>query len=62
MYVVVILLIASVVVAGGFLMAFLWAVRSGQYDDTVTPSLRMLHDDRAPADIADLKKDSALEQ
>jgi cbb3-type cytochrome oxidase maturation protein len=33
-------------VASGFLIAFLWAVRSGQYDDTVSPSVRMLFDDK----------------
>jgi cbb3-type cytochrome oxidase maturation protein len=32
-------------VAGGFLAAFLWAVRSGQYTDRHTPSIRMLFDD-----------------
>ncbi|HRN80064.1 MAG TPA: cbb3-type cytochrome oxidase assembly protein CcoS [Ferruginibacter sp.] len=37
------LLIAiSLVVAGSFLAAFLWSVRSGQYDDDYTPSVRML--------------------
>ncbi len=35
----------GLLVALGFLGAFLWAVRSGQYDDTYTPSLRMLHDE-----------------
>ena len=35
----------SLLVAAGFLGLFLWAARSGQYDDTVTPSFRMLHDD-----------------
>jgi cbb3-type cytochrome oxidase maturation protein len=25
-----------------FLAAFLWAVKKGQYDDTVTPAIRML--------------------
>lgn len=61
MKVVLILLVASVVVAGGFLTAFLWAVRTGQYDDTVTPSLRMLHDDNSPVDSSDSKKDSSVE-
>lgn len=28
----------------GFLFAFLWAVKSGQYKDTYTPSIRMLFD------------------
>lgn len=40
-----ILIGASLIVAIGFLIAFLWAVKSGQYDDKYTPSLRMLMDD-----------------
>ncbi|HFB68179.1 MAG TPA: cbb3-type cytochrome oxidase assembly protein CcoS [Calditrichae bacterium] len=43
-----ILIIASLVVASGFLLAFLWAVKSGQFDDTATPSMRMLMDDTKP--------------
>lgn len=39
------LISASLLVALGFLAAFIWAVRSGQYEDTCTPSLRMLGDD-----------------
>jgi cbb3-type cytochrome oxidase maturation protein len=35
----------SILVAGGFLAAFLWSVKSGQYDDDYTPSVRMLFDD-----------------
>lgn len=35
-------------VAGGFLVAFLWAVRSGQFDDRESPSVRMLLDERSP--------------
>jgi nitrogen fixation-related uncharacterized protein len=27
------------------LIAFLWSVKSGQYSDTYTPSVRMLFDD-----------------
>ncbi|MFD1469291.1 cbb3-type cytochrome oxidase assembly protein CcoS [Hymenobacter caeli] len=38
----------SLLVALTFLAAFLWAVRSGQYDDAYTPSVRMLFDDEAP--------------
>lgn len=35
----------SVTLAGLFLVAFIWAVRSGQYDDTCTPAMRLLlHD------------------
>jgi cbb3-type cytochrome oxidase maturation protein len=39
------LICASLLVALGFLAAFIWAVRSGQFEDTYTPSLRMLGDD-----------------
>lgn len=35
----------AVILAGGFVIAFIWAARQGQYDDVETPSLRMLHDD-----------------
>ncbi|MBN1985086.1 MAG: cbb3-type cytochrome oxidase assembly protein CcoS [Prolixibacteraceae bacterium] len=28
-----------------FLAAFIWAVRSGQFDDNETPAIRMLFDD-----------------
>ena len=28
-----------------FLAAFIWAVKSGQFDDNETPSIRMLFDD-----------------
>ena len=45
MSVVVILIFFSLTVAIGFLIAFLWAVKSGQYKDTYTPSVRVLFDD-----------------
>ena len=35
----------SLLVALTFLAGFIWAVRSGQYDDDYTPSVRMLFDD-----------------
>lgn len=35
----------SLLVALLFLGAFLWAVRSGQYEDTYTPAVRMLFDE-----------------
>ena len=35
----------SLLVALTFLGAFLWAVRSGQYEDTYTPAVRMLFDE-----------------
>ena len=35
----------SLLVALFFLVSFIWAVKSGQYDDDYTPSVRMLFDD-----------------
>ncbi|MGI4744091.1 MAG: cbb3-type cytochrome oxidase assembly protein CcoS [Janthinobacterium lividum] len=35
----------SLLVALVFLTGFLWAVRSGQYDDDYTPSVRMLFEE-----------------
>jgi cbb3-type cytochrome oxidase maturation protein len=40
-------------VAGGFLAAFIWATNDGQYDDTYTPSVRMLFDN--PVKIPEMK-------
>lgn len=45
MSVIFVLIGISVLVALGFLFAFLWAVKTGQYDDKYTPSVRMLFDD-----------------
>jgi cbb3-type cytochrome oxidase maturation protein len=41
---------ASLLVALGFLFAFLWAAKKGQFDDTDTPSMRVLHEDRKVTD------------
>jgi cbb3-type cytochrome oxidase maturation protein len=46
--VIVLLIAAGGLVAGGFLAAFAWAVRSGQFDDTTTPPIRILLDERRP--------------
>ena len=39
------LLFISICIALVFLIAFLWSVKKGQYDDDYTPSVRMLFDD-----------------
>lgn len=44
MYIIFFMIAVSVTVAAAFLGAFLWAVRSGQYDDDYTPAVRMLFD------------------
>jgi cbb3-type cytochrome oxidase maturation protein len=46
MSVIAVLIGISLVIAGGFLAAFLWAVKSGQYKDTYTPSVRILFDNK----------------
>lgn len=45
MEIILILIFFSIVVAGSFLIAFFWAVRSGQFEDHYTPSVRMLFED-----------------
>ncbi len=50
MSVIIILLIASISVAGLFLFAFLWGVKSGQFEDDYSPSSRILFDDPAHSD------------
>lgn len=48
MSVVVILVLCSLLISGGFLLAFLWATKRGQYDDMHTPAMKILFDDRTP--------------
>lgn len=45
MNIIYLLLAISVIVALIFFVAFITSVRKGQYDDTYTPSVRMLFDD-----------------
>lgn len=45
MQIIVLLIAISLIVAIGFLMAFFWSVKDGQYDDDYTPSLRILVED-----------------
>jgi cbb3-type cytochrome oxidase maturation protein len=40
-----ILIIAALTFAIGFLIAFIWAVKTGQFDDIHTPSMRILLDE-----------------
>ncbi|MEM9338995.1 MAG: cbb3-type cytochrome oxidase assembly protein CcoS [Bacteroidota bacterium] len=48
MSVIFILIACSLLLAGSFLTAFLWASGAGQFDDDYTPSVRMLMDDETP--------------
>lgn len=58
MNVIFLLIVAGGLVAAAFLAAFVWAVRSGQYDDTATPPVRILLDEHPntalhPKDVID---------
>ena len=46
MYVMFILMAASLSASLIFLAAYIWSVRSGQFDDKYTPSVRILFDDQ----------------
>ena len=56
MSVIFLLIPLSVVIAAGFLAAFIWAVRSGQYDDTCTPSMRLLLEDPGEKPVRAISK------
>ncbi len=55
MSVLVLLISFSLIVALIFLAAFIWAVRSGQFDDTDSPAVRILFDDK-PRDTKEKKE------
>ena len=39
------MLVVSLIIALFFLVSFLWAIKSSQYEDDYTPSVRILFDD-----------------
>jgi cbb3-type cytochrome oxidase maturation protein len=49
MSVILVLLVASISVAAIFLAAFLWSVKSGQFEDDYSPASRILFDDKPSA-------------
>jgi cbb3-type cytochrome oxidase maturation protein len=56
MSIILFLAVVAITVAGGFLGAFIWATKDGQYDDTYTPAVRMLFDNPVkPPDVAEEK-------
>ena len=50
MNIIVLLILISVSIAVVFLAIFYWSMKSGQYDDTYTPSVRMLFEDKQKVD------------
>lgn len=57
MSVIYLLISISIVVAIAFFIAFIKAVKSGQYDDNYTPSVRMLFDDELKVESSKKKDD-----
>ena len=49
MELIVVLLPFALLFAGAALALFVWAARSGQFDDLDTPAVRILFDDETPA-------------
>ena len=63
MNVIFILIGLSLVVALTFLYLFVWSVKDGQYDDDVTPGMRMLFDENpTPEDKTDTEKKSTSDK
>ncbi|WP_026753594.1 cbb3-type cytochrome oxidase assembly protein CcoS [Sediminibacter sp. Hel_I_10] len=56
MSIIYLLLAVSVIVAVIFFIAFVYSVSRGQYDDTYTPSVRMLFEDELVKDKPIKKK------
>jgi len=55
-----ILFIISALIATTFLIGFMWSVKSGQYDDTYSPSVRILFgDEESPSRDQKSKKGNA---
>ena len=50
MSVLIVLIVTSLAVALAFLFAFIWSVRSGQYEDDYTPSMRILLEDEGSSE------------
>ncbi|PWH86337.1 cbb3-type cytochrome oxidase assembly protein CcoS [Brumimicrobium oceani] len=45
MEIIYVMLVVSLLLALLFLISFIWANKTGQYDDDVTPGMRMLFED-----------------
>ncbi len=55
MSIIFLLIIIGVIVAGLFLAGFIWSVKSGQYEDSYSPSVRILFDDHKESGNTDTK-------
>lgn len=62
MSVIIVLIIISVIVAVFFLGVFIWAVKTGQFDDTVSPSIRILFEDKKHSNTGKKKDENPGDQ
>lgn len=51
MTIIILLIGISLSIALLFLVGFIWSMKSGQYDDTYGPSVRMLFEDKPKKEI-----------
>ena len=58
MDIIIILIGISLTIAIGFLLLFIWSIKSGQYDDTYSPSVRILFGDRE-REFRDIEEEKA---
>lgn len=61
MGIIILLISISVTIAIGFVLVFFWSMKSGQYDDTYTPSVRMLFDGQKSR-VRDSKESSKVSE
>ena len=57
MAIIILLISISLMIAVGFLISFLWNMKSGQYDDTYSPSVRMLFENKPKEKVINTNKD-----
>jgi cbb3-type cytochrome oxidase maturation protein len=55
MEIILLLIFISILVTSGFLAAFIWNVKRGDYEDTYSPSVRILFDEEGQNKIEKIK-------
>jgi cbb3-type cytochrome oxidase maturation protein len=62
MAIIILLIAISLSIAILFLLIFYWNMKSGQYDDTYTPSVRILFDNNVPKEQPKRKDDVPIKK
>ena len=58
MSVVIVLMICSICIAGGFLLAYLWSVKKGQFDDLEADGVRLLMEHKPASKREQIKNET----